>query len=62
MTSQESMLTLAQPACINKCFILHQQSVQKHEKSNAGNPISLRLRPLISPLLVISFQRSAVVP
>lgn len=28
MTSQESMLTLAQPACINKCFILHQQSVQ----------------------------------
>lgn len=34
----------------------------KHEKSNAGNPISLRLRPLIFPLLVISFQRSAVVP
>lgn len=27
MTSQESMLTLAQPACINKCFILHQQYV-----------------------------------
>lgn len=32
----------------------------EHEKSNAGNPISLRLRPLISPLLVMSFQRSAV--
>lgn len=28
----------------------------EHEKSNAGNPISLRLRPLISPLLVISFK------
>lgn len=28
MTSQESMLTLAQTACINKCFILHQQSAQ----------------------------------
>lgn len=32
----------------------------EHEKSNAGSPISLSLRPLISPLLVISFQRSAV--
>lgn len=28
MTSQESMLTLTQPPCINKCFILVQQSVQ----------------------------------
>lgn len=34
----------------------------EHEKSNAGNPISLRLRPLIFPLLVISFQRSAAIP
>lgn len=34
----------------------------EHEKFNAGNPISLRLRPLIFPPLVISFQRSAVTP
>lgn len=32
----------------------------EHEKSNAGNPISLHLCPLIFPLLVISFQTFAV--
>lgn len=34
----------------------------EHEKPDAGNLISVRLRPLIFPLLMISFQRAAVVP
>lgn len=55
VTSQESMLTLAQQTCINKGFILHQQSVW-HMKSlmlravrhSLENP-RLRVHLLISP-------------
>lgn len=56
VTSQEPMLTLARQTCINKGFILHQQSA-RHMKSltlravrqSPENPIPLCLRPLISP-------------
>lgn len=52
VTSQESMLTLPRPTCINKGFILSQQSVLRHMKSLMLRAVRQSLEdpvPLISP-------------